>query len=386
MVSSPRVDRASPSRDPVVLDARTASPHFPGIGRYTVELARALADLPGGPRVTLLHDRSPDARLPLTTLRGFECGASPFGLRQHWAVRRALGACGARLYHSPYYLMPFAPGVDAVVSCHDLIPLTVPGLFDAAHRLAFRVAHAVAFRAASAIVVPSRSTGNDVSRLFPAHALKIAVIPDGSELTSPASEIDERAWRHRLGVPVDYVLSVGSNKPHKNLSVLVDAWSRVVARSPTRGALPSLVLTGPRDARFGEGGSDADDLRRSGRLISLGLVPDEGLGALYGGATLFVSPSRAEGFGLPVIEAMRRGAPVACSRIPALTELAGGAAAMFDPLDAESLALLLERLLDSPAEREALSDAGRARAAAFTWAETARATSALYARVLGSRT
>jgi glycosyltransferase involved in cell wall biosynthesis len=82
---------------------------------------------------------------------------------------------------------------------------------------------------------------------------------------------------------------------------------------------------------------------------------------------------------------MGSGVPVACSRIPALTELAGGAAALFDPGDSESLALLLERLLDSPTERETLAEAGRARAASFTWAETARATFALYAQLLASR-
>jgi alpha-1,3-rhamnosyl/mannosyltransferase len=373
-----------PFGGPLVLDARTASPHFPGIGRYTVELARALAELPDGLQVSLLHGQAPDARLP-RTLRGIVCGASPFGVRQHWAVRRALGDCGARIYHSPYYLMPIAPGVPSIVTCHDLIPLTVPGLFSPARRLAIRLAHAFAFRTASVIVAVSRATRDDVARLFPGHASKVEVVPNGSGFSRPADERRAARVRAQLGVPEPYVLVVGSNKPHKNLGVIVEAWRTMVGRRGDDAALPRLVFAGPRDNRFDEGGPGAQELRRAGRLVSIGIVPEDSMAALYSGATLFVCPSRAEGFGLPVIEAMGSGVPVACSRIPALTELAGGAAALFDPGDSESLALLLERLLDSPTERETLAEAGRARAASFTWAETARATFALYAQLLASR-
>jgi alpha-1,3-rhamnosyl/mannosyltransferase len=374
------------SRASIVLDARTASAHFPGIGRYTTGLARALADRPDAAQVALLHGPSPDPRLPLSTLPGIACGASPFDLRQQWQVRRALSACGARLYHSPYYLMPFAPGVRTIVTCYDLIPLTVPGLFGPALRLAFRFAHSLAFRAASAIIVPSRSTRDDVSRIFPADATKVEVIPLGWEFARTESGEPAARLRHQLGIPGDYLLSVGSNKPHKNLSVLVDAWTQVVDRCRDRGALPPLVLAGPRDARFDDGGPRARQLRDTGHLMSLGPVSDAALAALYRGAELFVFPSRAEGFGLPVIEAMGCGAPVACSRIPALVELSGDAAALFAPQDAAALARLLEHLLASPADRDALREAGRVRATAFTWEQAARATSALYARILGERT
>src|SRR5512140_2746988 len=130
----------------VLLDARTATRHFPGIGRSVIGLARAFADGAAAPPPALIHPPSPDPRLPLDILRGVVCGASPFGLRQQWEVRRLLRAQGAAVYHSPYYLMPYSPGVPAVVTCHDLIPLTIRGLFDPARRLAFRLAHAMAFR------------------------------------------------------------------------------------------------------------------------------------------------------------------------------------------------------------------------------------------------
>jgi alpha-1,3-rhamnosyl/mannosyltransferase len=371
------------SAPPIVLDARTASAHYPGIGRYTTGLARALAVQTHTPGLMLLHGPCPDARLPLSVLPGMTCRASPFDLRQQWEVRRALRDSGARLYHSPYYLMPFAPGVRTVVTCYDLIPLTVPGLFSPARRLAFRLAHGLAFRAASAIIVPSAATRDDVSRLFPAHAAKVEVLPIGWEFPAAEGEADGSRLRRQLGVPDDYVLSVGSNKPHKNLRVLVEAWSQVVARSGHRDSLLPLVLAGPRNARFDNGGPAADPLLRDGRLIDLGPVSDADLAALYRGATLFVFPSIAEGFGLPVLEAMGHGAPVVCSGIRPLLELSGDAAVSFDPNDAGALARLLEHLIASRAERESMREAGLARAAAFTWERAARMTATLYGRVLG---
>jgi glycosyltransferase involved in cell wall biosynthesis len=371
---------------PIALDTRTASAHFPGIGRYATGLARALARQTETPGVILLHGLSPDPRLPLFALPGIACSASPFDVRQQWEMRRVLRACGARLYHSPYFLMPFAPGVRAVVTCYDMIPLIVPGLFGPARRLAYRLAHTLAFRAASAIIVPSDATRDDVSRLFPGHAPKVEVLPIGWEFAATESEDQASRLRQQLGVPDEYLLSVGSNRPHKNLRVLVDAWTEVVNRNRGLAALPPLVLVGPRDARFDEGGPRIDHERQAGHLISLGPVSDAALAALYRGATLFVFPSLAEGFGLPVIEAMGCGAPVACSRIPALMELSGDAAALFDPNDAAALTRLLEHLLASPAERDTLRQAGLARAAAFTWERAARSTAALYARILGERT
>jgi len=370
---------------PTVLDARTASPHFPGIGRTAVGLARALAECPAAPRMMLLHGPNPDWRLPVAQWPAITCRSSPFGLRQHWEVRARLRRADAALYHSPSYLMPFAPGVPAIVTCNDLIPLTVPGLFARPARLAFRLAHALAFRAAFAIVVPSGATRDEVARLFPRHAPKLEVVPHGWEFAQAVDEDRCALLRRQLGVPDAYVLVVGTNKPHKNLRVLAEAWGMIASRRQGGATRPALVLAGPRDSRFDDGGPPAERLRAAGQLVSTGPVPDDALAALYSGATLLVCPSRAEGFGLPVVEAMGLGAPVVCSRIPALVETAGEAAALFDPTDAVALARLLEHLLEAPAERESMRQAGRARAGAFTWARAAGTMSALYSRVAGGR-
>jgi glycosyltransferase involved in cell wall biosynthesis len=366
----------------VVLDVRTATVHFPGIGRAAVELARALADSPFSRRLTLLHGAPPHPRLPLAAVDAVMCPASPFELAQQWLVPKRLRDAGAALYHSLYYLMPARPGVPSIVHCYDMTPLTVAGLFDWKRRLAYRLAHALAFRAASAIVVPSHATGDDVARLFPRHAPKLHVIPLGSSFV--ADEAAERSGDSvSAPIPGRFVLHVGTNKPHKNLGLLLDAWQRLLAerRSPLDGV--SLVLAGPRDPRFDSVRKTIAALGPSARIVETGYVSDADLRSLYSRAELLVLPSRAEGFGFPVLEAMSVGTPVLCSRIPVLVELAGDAAAYFDPKDCASLASSLAHRLDAVAETLALGAAGRLRAREFTWTAIADAHRRLYDDVLG---
>ncbi len=127
---------------PLVLDARTATDHFPGIGRYVVNLASALKRIAPDLDLTLLREPSAAAqRLMLPDLPVLDCAVSPFALAQQWRVRSILRRSHAALYHSAYYLMPFAPGVPSVVTCYDLIPLIYPQYFTAIQRLIFRAAH-----------------------------------------------------------------------------------------------------------------------------------------------------------------------------------------------------------------------------------------------------
>ncbi len=365
---------------PLVLDVRVVTPHFPGVGRAAAGLARALVQARPPESVGLIHTEPPDPRLPLGAATGISCQCSPFDLRQHVVVPRLLRAARAAVYHSPYYLMPARPGVPAIVTCYDLIPLAVAGLFGRGRRVVYRVAHAVAFGAASAIVVPSMSTRDQVTRFFPRQASKLHVIPIGCALNPPPIAPHASAIRRALGVPSRYVLHVGSNRPHKNLLRLLGAWRRVVERGAAADTW--LVLAGPRDPRYGDGvSSDAGP-----RVCALGEVPDDALGALYSGAVLLALPSRAEGFGLPALEAMAHGTPVACAEVPALVELTGDAAALFAPDDEEDAARVIARLLEDELERARLAEAGRVRATRFAWEDIAARTLALYRTVRETRT
>jgi glycosyltransferase involved in cell wall biosynthesis len=205
---------------------------------------------------------------------------------------------------------------------------------------------------------------------------KVDVVAQGVSArpaVEPTPAADLRARRGLGDGPV--LLSVSAKRPHKNLVRLLDA----IAQLPAERR-PSLVLPGyptPHEA----------ELRA--RAAHLGLqvafpawVPDADLEGLYALAAAFVFPSLAEGFGLPVLEAMARGVPVACSDRSSLPEVAGDAALLFDPTDPAAITRAIERLLGDAELAAELARRGRLRAARFTWERAARETLAVYDRAL----
>lgn len=361
----------------VVLDARTATPRFPGIGRYVANLARALAELaPPGP-VLLYDPTTPPARLPSSGLAPLPCAASPCGLTQQWRVPRALRRANAQLYHSTYYLMPYLPGAPTVLTVYDLIPLRYPRYFSVAQRLVFAVAHRLALRTARAVLAISEATRADLARAFGAAAEKVTVTPlAAAEQFRPQSPAAIDALRHRVELPDRYALYVGSNKPHKNLARLVEAFASV-HRHPACASL-RLIIAGRWDPRYPEAPTRARQLDVMDRVIFLPDVADDALPALYSGAELFVFASEYEGFGLPVLEAMACGTPVICANRSSLPEVAGDAARLVDPYDVTDLAAAIVELASRPERRAELQARGLAQAARFTWRRTAEQTYAAY--------
>lgn len=228
-------------------------------------------------------------------------------------------------------------------------------------------------RGADRVIAISQAARRDVIERLGVPAERVDVTMLGH--AEPGAVAPAADARERLGLPERYVLGVGTRKEHKNLLRLIDAMSGV----PGAG----LVLAGnPTDldarlrARAAERGVD---------LTLLDFVGDADLEALYREAAAFVLPSLNEGFGLPILEALRRGVPSATSNVSALPEVAGDAALLFDPLDTEAMAGALNRLLADGDLRERLSTAGPERAANFTWRATAEATLAVYERAWAGR-
>ena len=367
---------------PIVFDARTATDHFPGIGRYVSNLARALASLIPPGDFELLCAPSPSTRLALPAdVPRIICDASPFSLRQQWQVPSRLRQAGAALYHSAYYLMPYAPGVPTVSTCYDLIPLLYPEYFTAGQRLIFWLTHRLATTISQAVLAISHVTKADLIRRFHLKPDKIIVTPLAADPRfAPRSPAEIAVMRQRHRLPARYGLYFGSNKPHKNLMRLLEAWS-LVAR---RVAPVQLVIAGHWDTRFPQVQDCAATLGLEGSTRFLGPVPEEDLPALYSGAEWFIFPSLYEGFGLPVVEAMACGAPVLCSDIPVLREAAGEAALFFDPTELTAIAHALERAVDG-ADRVEWAQRGLARAGQFSWKQTAQQTLAVYERVLARK-
>ena len=377
-----------------VLDARTATPHFPGIGRYVTNLARAMAPLlAADERLTILHD--PAHQLPLAAsaavqIQRMPVGASPFSLAQQLELPRLLRHLGADLYHSAYFLMPYAPrpqGAPTLLTVYDLIPLLMPQQSTLRARVLARWATRLALRAARYVIAISEATRRDYLAHFHLQPEKIQAIPlaaDPAFCPQPPTAIAAAGARYRL--PEHYLFYLGSNKPHKNLERLVEAWALLQPRSsaPLAGQPTPLVVAGAWDDRYPEARRRAVALSLERQVLWLGPVPEADLPSLYSGALLFVFPSLYEGFGLPVLEAMACGTPVVCSNISSLPEVAGDAALLVNPADTQDLARAMRAALDDESLRQHMREKGLRRAQDFSWLQTAQRTLQTYRASLTS--
>jgi glycosyltransferase involved in cell wall biosynthesis len=367
----------------VVIDARTATDHFPGIGRYVVSLSQALLQVAPELPLSLLHDpETATTRLALPDLPRTACAASPFSLRQQWLVPRHLRQVEAALYHSAYYLMPYWPGVPTILTCYDLIPLIYPQHYTPWQRLFFRLGYGLALQSARHLLAISEATKADLVRHLGVRPERISVTPLAANVHFQPQTSDRiTAVRHKYALPEQYVLYVGSNKPHKNLLRLVQAYAHCQRQRPAT-KIP-LVVAGPWDPRYPEAKIEAQQLGISAQIHFLGAVADGDLPALYSGATLFVFPSLYEGFGLPVLEAMACGLPVACANVSSLPEVAGQAALLFQPDNTQAISTAITDLLSDVERRHALARQGLRRAAEFSWQRTAVLTLEVYEMIVG---
>jgi len=363
------------------IDGRYIQDHFPGIGRYTYNLIRHLAPLAPEDDIIVFYDPlAPNGQFDLSGLCEWPnvalapVRASPFSLRQQIALPALARQQRLSLYHSPYYLFPYALRCPTVVSLHDLIPLLYPESARRYGRQLFALAAELATRRAEHIIVDSEATRRMVMERWRMPSERISAIPlAADDCFGGADSAAVDRMRKKLGLDGPYVLHVGTNKPHKNLARLVEAWAGLPRDVQ---AAHTLALAGPHDPRYPQARLQAE---RSGlRILFLGRVSGDDLSALYAGAQAFVFPSLYEGFGLPVLEAMASGAPVACSNRPSLPEVVGAAALLFDPEQAQDMTAALARLLSEPDLRAELARKGRERAASFSWARTAAETLRVY--------
>jgi glycosyltransferase involved in cell wall biosynthesis len=280
---------------------------------------------------------------------------------------------GVEVVHSLASTAPIRGAFARVTTIHDLIYRIYPE----AHgwrTLGMRALVPLAARRSHRIIAPSDSTRRDLVSLLGVPMNKIDVVPNGIGLP-PALDWpseDHVRDRYELGSgPI--ALTVSLKRPNKNLIRLLDAFALI---PPERR--PMLALVGHATAYEGTLREHATRIGVAPSTRFLPWVPAEELEGLYRASTAFVFPSLYEGFGLPVLEAMTRGLPVACSNRGALAEVADDAALTFDPEQPREIAAAIERLVSDVGERERLRRAGEANAARFSWAETARGTLASY--------
>jgi glycosyltransferase involved in cell wall biosynthesis len=287
---------------------------------------------------------------------------------------------GVDLLHSLGSTAPARGAFARVTTIHDLHYRLVPDAHFGLRGMGMRVLVPLAARRSDRLIAVSRSTRDDLVRLLGVPEAKVDVVPWGLGARPQVHPLPEAQLRARLQAGErPLALSVSAKRPHKNLTRLLEALAAIPAAQR-----PVLVVPGYPTPHEAELRARAGQLGVAGDVRFPGWVPPEELEGLYAAAACFVFPSLYEGFGLPVLEAMARGVPVACSNRASLPEVAGDAALLFDPERPADIAAAIQALLDDPARAERLRQAGRARAARFSWPAAAEATLASYERALAA--
>jgi len=357
-----------------------------GIGTYVRKLVPAMLAADPTCRLTLFHarfDQGSGADPPERWMRDHWVEELPgrigrlypsWALLGRPALPAGLGSLDVLHAPSPSAVPPPGPKQRLVVTVHDLAFLVHGETYPPRWRAMFRAGLRRALKSAHALIAVSRYTAEDLVRLTRVHPSRVHVAPLAPSLPDSGADVEEVLSRLKVRRP--YVLFNGTLEHRKNVVRLVRAYRRVASR----GLPHSLVLAGALGWRphelLAEIAAEAP-----GDVVLTGRLSAGELDALYRGATAFAYPSLYEGFGLPVLDAMARGIPCVVSTSSSLPEVVGEAALLADPRSVGSIADAVHRLLTDDALAARLGEAGRVRAARYTWEDAARITLEVYRSV-----
>jgi glycosyltransferase involved in cell wall biosynthesis len=365
-----------------------------GVGQYARELVPALLRVEPGTRITAFASRElPTAvrrsawasevswvTLPVRLSGGWP-GTFAWATAAQWlalpmdALRRRVDVVHGLANVGPVWM----PGAASVVTLLDLIWLHFPAALEPAAVRGMRRVALPSVRRADRVLAISHAAREDMIATLGLAPGRVDVTPLAvGAPAEPVTPTESGVLRKRLGLGEDAIVAtVSAGREHKNLPRLVRAFASLPRSDCT------LVMAGDVSRQEQELHALAEAGGVAARVRMPGWLSPEDLEGLYRSATCFVVPSLMEGFGLPVLEAMQRQVPVACSRTSSVGEVAGNAAELFDPDSEAQITGALERLLGDPARRQELIRLGIERCATFTWERTARATLRSYRRALG---
>ena len=359
-----------------------------GIGRYAVELLRALAALPDAPEIVLLTTEREDrhdlwTRFEHHPLPG--CRLLPTLMTLgNLALSAATRRYGLDLIHDPNGIAPFfgpRAGARRIVTIHEAFAFVYPDTHNRLDNWRYHVMLTQAARRADQVLTDSEHSRQDLQRYLAVPDANIRLIHCGLDpcFQAVADGPARRAILERYGIASPYLLYVGSINARKNIARLFEAFAEVRQRH----AGLKLVIGGKRQWQTNAIDATFERLALHDHVHFTGYLDDADLPALYSAAEVFVFPSLYEGFGLPPLEALACGTPVVTSNTSSLPEVVGDAALTVDPYAVADLAAAIERALTDRALRTMLRQRGLLQAQRFTWQRAAQEVFGIYQHLLG---
>ncbi|MFN2497963.1 MAG: glycosyltransferase family 4 protein [Pyrinomonadaceae bacterium] len=365
----------------IAIDAHSVGNKLGGNESYAKNLIEALAEIDGVNQYTIFVTRREARERFSNRWPNFQVRTTP----PHTPLVRIPLTLSAELrrnrvdvLHVQFTAPPFSP-CPVVVSIHDLSFEHLPQTFKRRSRMQLRLTVRRSARNAAQVITLSEHTRADLIDTYNLRPEKVNVVPLAApDAFAPVRDDNElQRVRQIYGIDRNYILSVGSIQPRKNLRRLIEAYSLLQQQQP-ECKLPQLVLVGKNAWLYDETLQLLKDRDVGASIVLPGYVPESDLPALYSGALCFIYPSYFEGFGLPPLEAMKCGAPVIVGNKTSLPEVVGDAALMIDPFDVNAIAAAIQKVISDSDFRSDLRVKGMQRAKQFDWKETARQTLAVY--------
>ncbi|MFH1453373.1 MAG: glycosyltransferase [Armatimonadota bacterium] len=352
----------------IAMDVSSFSKIKAGVEFYTKNISQAIGRSLNSGSSFIMIDKKP----PASHNNIFNKVYRAINLVYHYQIRLPLQALFGRLsvLHLPAYIIPVVKFCPSVVTIHDLSFILFPEKFIKTYRVYLQFFVPLSMRRADYIIADSRSTKEDIKKLFKIKDDKIKVVypgvSDSFRVIDDKSVIEEVKQKYKL--PERFILFVGTLEPRKNVLGLIKAFNTF---KKTDDKNYKLVITGSPGWLYNDIYTTVDELKIKDDVVFTGYLADEDIPKLYNAADLLVYPSFYEGFGFPIVEAMKCGTPTIASNISSLPEVVGDAGILIDPNNTDEIAEAISNVLNDDELKKKLVKNGIERAKLFTWERSA---------------
>lgn len=354
-----------------------------GGGRYLLELLEGLQSIGLNEKYSVFvrHSISKLSKITHPCIEIFPCGwVTDFRpsriLWEQYCLPRVVIEKGIDIFHAAGFTLPHKLTTRSVITIFDMTFFSMPDVHLKSKVAYFKAMIPAAVKKADAVIAISSQTKYDIINYLgtPEKKIKVIHIGIGDEFKVITDETLIKSVRALYSLPAEYILFVGTIEPRKNIDSLIRAYAQL----KKRGCRHKLVIAGRHGWGYNKIYSLISSLELTGDVVFTGYVLQKNLPALYSGASVFVYPSLYEGFGIPVLEAMKCGTPVITSNTSSMPEVSADAAMLIDPYDKKSLVSGIEKVINEPDFAASLRSKGSIRASLFSRDKMARETLSVY--------